>query len=221
MNLLFANDTRGEYPASWYAATAQALPEFPSLKGEVRADLCVIGGGYTGLSAALHAAQAGLDVVLLDAQRVGFGASGRNGGQVGSGFNKSQRELEAKLGPDDARKLWEMSEAAKALTRELATQHAPESGYKSGVLHADWHDSEVAETHAEATWMAEHYGVETDILDRDALQSIVKAPAYRGGALDKTAGHLHPLRPCRHRHRRGSSRYGHHRHQWLLRRAGP
>jgi gamma-glutamylputrescine oxidase len=85
MNLLFANDRRGEYPQSWYAATANTIPPFDTLRGEVRADVCIVGAGYTGLSAALHLAERGFDVVLLEAHRVGFGASGRNGGQLGSG----------------------------------------------------------------------------------------------------------------------------------------
>lgn len=191
MDLLYANDTRGSYPSSWYAATADHLPEFPSLRGEARADLCVIGGGYTGLSAALHAAQAGLSVVLLDAHRVGFGASGRNGGQVGTGFNKTQSELEKTLGREDARKLWEMAEAAKDLVHELAPE---EAGYKPGVIHADWHDSEVADTHAEADFMAEHYDYRVEKLDGEALREIVRAPDYKGGTLDPGAGHLHPLR---------------------------
>ncbi len=70
MNLLHANDRRGEYPASWYAATATPLAPFPMLKGRVEADICVVGGGYTGLSAALHLAEAGFRVVLLEAHRV-------------------------------------------------------------------------------------------------------------------------------------------------------
>ena len=81
MNLLHANDKTGQYPASYYAATATPLAEFAPLKGEVRADVCIVGGGYTGLSAALHLAQKGRRVVLLEAHRVGFGASGRNGMQ--------------------------------------------------------------------------------------------------------------------------------------------
>ena len=85
MDLLYSNDKKGQYPASWYAATATPMDPFPPLKGETRADVCIVGAGYTGLSAALHLAEAGLDVVLLEAQRVGFGASGRNGGQLGSG----------------------------------------------------------------------------------------------------------------------------------------
>ncbi|MFZ8941715.1 MAG: NAD(P)/FAD-dependent oxidoreductase, partial [Gemmobacter sp.] len=105
MNLLHANDRAGAYPPSWYAATAEPLAPFAPLEGEVRADVCVIGAGYTGLSAALHLAERGLDVVVLEAQRVGFGASGRNGGQVGSGQRLDQEELEARLGPGPARAL--------------------------------------------------------------------------------------------------------------------
>ena len=79
------------------------LPPFPPLAGEARADVCVVGGGYTGLSAALHLAEAGLDVVLLEAQRVGWGASGRNGGQVGSGQRRDQDWLEARARARDGR----------------------------------------------------------------------------------------------------------------------
>ena len=98
MNLLHVNDKAGHYPASYYAATRTELAPFPALKGEVRADVCIVGGGYTGLSAALHLAQKGLDVVLLEAHRVGFGASGRNGGQVGSGQRQDQVWLEKTMG---------------------------------------------------------------------------------------------------------------------------
>jgi predicted oxidoreductase len=81
MNLLHINDRRGEYPASYYAATAAPIDRFPILKGATKADVCVVGGGYTGLSAALHLAQKGYDVVLLEAHRVGFGASGATAGR--------------------------------------------------------------------------------------------------------------------------------------------
>ena len=103
MNLLFSNDRQGEYPPSWYAATAHAAPRHSALKGTARADVCVVGAGYTGLSAALHLAERGFDVVLLEAHRVGFGASGRNGGQLGSGQRQDQASLEAMLGKAEAR----------------------------------------------------------------------------------------------------------------------
>ena len=85
MDILTANDRIGDYPKSYYAATASGLAPFAQATGELRCDVCVIGGGFTGLSTALHLAEKGFDVILLEAHRVGFGASGRNGGQVATG----------------------------------------------------------------------------------------------------------------------------------------
>ncbi len=120
MNLLFANDRAGEYPPSFYAATATPLGSVPrACRARSTADVCVVGGGYTGLSAALHLAERGYEVVLLEAHRVGFGASGRNGGQVGSGQRLDQDDLERMVGRGDARRLWDMAEEAKALVRSL------------------------------------------------------------------------------------------------------
>ena len=85
LNLLTANDNQGEYPLSYYAATASPLAPQPMLSDKVSVDVCIIGAGYTGLSAALHLAKAGLRVVVLEAHLVGWGASGRNGGQLGTG----------------------------------------------------------------------------------------------------------------------------------------
>ena len=100
MNLLHVNDRAGEYPPSHYAATRTDFAPWPPLQGEVRADVCVVGAGYTGLSAALHLAQKGLSVVVLEAHRVGFGASGRNGGQLGSGQRQDQITLEKMVFPE-------------------------------------------------------------------------------------------------------------------------
>jgi gamma-glutamylputrescine oxidase len=197
MNLLFANDRAGAYPASYYAATAPLLDPLPTLKGAVRADVCVIGAGYTGLSAALHLAQRGYSVVVLDAHRVGFGASGRNGGQVSSGQRIEQDAIEKMVGREDARKLWDIGEAAKHLVQDLIARHSIDCGWKPGVLHADWQARDVPHIHAYADKLAAEYGYnQVEKLDRDAVQALVKSPAYQGGALDHGAGHLHPLRYC-------------------------
>ena len=197
MNLLFANDRAGEYPASYYAATAPLLAPLPALRGAVRADVCVIGAGYTGLSAALHLAQRGYSVAVLDAHRVGFGASGRNGGQVSSGQRIEQDAIERMVGRDDARKLWDIGEAAKYLVQDLIARHSIDCGWKPGVLHADWQARDVPHTHAYADKLAAEYGyAQVEKLDRDAVQALVKSRAYQGGALDHGAGHLHPLRYC-------------------------
>ncbi len=194
MNLLFANDRAGEYPPSYYAATATPLAPFPPLKGARRSDVCVVGGGFTGLSAALHLAERGYSVILLEAHRVGFGASGRNGGQVGPGQRIGQDVLEKMFGRADARRLWDLGLEARDIVQELIARLEIDCGYKPGVLHADWHASDVPEAHAYAEKLARDYDY-TDIeaLDRAAVQGIVQTRAYQGGTLDHGSGHLHPL----------------------------
>lgn len=194
MNLLYSNDKRGEYPSSWYAATATPLSVFTPLKGAQKADVCVIGAGYTGLSAALHLAQAGRDVVLLDAQRVGFGASGRNGGQLGSGQRMEQDALEARMGDPEAAKLWDLAEDAKALVKSLITEHQIDCHLKPGVAWTGSSDSEVRHLHGYADHLAQKYNYsEIETLDHAALQTVCPSPDYRGGILDMGAAHLHPL----------------------------
>ncbi len=194
MDLLTANDRPGEYPASWYAATATPLAPFPPLEGETRADVCVIGGGYTGLSAALHLAEAGLDVVLLEANRVGWGASGRNGGQVGSGQRQDQDWLERTVGLDRARALWDMGEDAKALVRELIARHAIACDLAPGIVYAAHKPAYAPEYQAYAEKLIRDYGyAEAEPLDRAGIRALLGSDAYHGGYLDRGAAHLHPL----------------------------
>ncbi|GAA6179135.1 FAD-binding oxidoreductase [Shimia sp. NS0008-38b] len=194
MDLLYTNDCKGEYPDSWYAATAEPLPPFPTLQEDLTADVCVIGGGFTGLSTALHLAEAGRKVVLLEAHRVGFGASGRNGGQLGSGQRLEQDALETLVGEQDAQKLWSLSEDAKNLVKTLITKHDIACHYKPGIAHACFSEKDVAAEHAYATHLQERYGY-SDItpLDQAGMAAVCPSPKYVGGSLDMGAGHLHPL----------------------------
>ena len=194
MDLLTANDRAGQYPDSWYTATAATLTPFPALEGSLAADVCVIGGGYTGLSAALHLAEAGLEVVLLEAQRVGWGASGRNGGQVGSGQRREQGWLERQFGAGRARALWDMAEEAKELVRDLIAKHGIGCDLKPGVIHAACRASEVPEFHDEAEKLARDYGYGSlTPLDRARIAAELGTATYHGGVLDRGAAHLHPL----------------------------
>ena len=194
MNLLHANDKAGEYPASYYAATATPLAPFPMLKGQVRADVCVIGGGYTGLSAALHLAERGMSVVLLEAHRVGFGASGRNGGQVGSGHRQDQDWLERNVGREHAHRLWHMAEEAKGMVKSLIQTHAMPVTYHPGVAHLCATDAEFSHAQAYADRLQRDYGyAQNQTLNRADMRAIVGSDLYAGGVIDRSAGHIHPL----------------------------
>lgn len=195
MSALFRNDKQGVMPPSWYAATADIPPQRPGLGGDTRADVCIVGAGYTGLWAALVLAQKGFKVIVLEAHRAGFGASGRNGGQVGTGYNKGQLWLEKRLGPMKAHALWDIAEAGKKQVREFCRDHAPEARYLHGVAHGEYSRREAAGVKAEVEHLALAYAyTQIDILDRDAMRALVKSPRYVGGILDRGAGHLHPLR---------------------------
>ena len=194
MNLLHINDRTGQYPLSYYAATATPLAAFAPLNGETRADVCVVGGGYTGLSAALHLAQKGYDVVLLEAHRVGFGASGRNGGQVGSGQRQDQDWIEKAVGVQTAHRLWDIAQDAKALVRSLIDDHAMHVTWHPGIAHACWSDAEVRHAHAYADKLRRDYGYDqVQPLDRAGMRALVGSQVYKGGEIDHGAGHLHPL----------------------------
>ena len=186
--------TTRRHVRSWYAESANPHPEHPALTEALDCDACVVGGGYTGLMTALELAERGWSVVLLEAERIGWGASGRNGGQVITGYNKSMGEIAARVGPDDARKLWELVEDAKALLRDRVERHGIRCALTWGFVLAalkDRHLAELAEAEAELRDGHGYPGLER--LDRAALSDYVRSPGYVGGLYDPGSGHLHPL----------------------------
>lgn len=194
MDILTVNDTQGQYPQSYYAATATALPDLPTASGDITCDVCIIGGGYTGLSTALHLAQKGVDVVLIEAHRVGFGASGRNGGQVSGGQRLDQDTLEKMVGNVRARALWDLALDSVDLVKSLIRTHKIDCGFVPGVIHADHRARFVPHSHAYAEKLTRDYGYD-DIrpLDRAEIREMVGSSDFHGGTLDMGAGHLHPL----------------------------
>lgn len=133
-------------------------------------------------------------MILLEAHRVGWGASGRNGGQVGSGQRREQDELEQMVGRDDARKLWDIAEESKGVVKSLIAKHDIKCDWKPGILHADHRARFVEHTHAYADKLQAEYGYE-DIrsVDRAEMREMLGTEFYHGGSLDMGAGHLHPL----------------------------
>ena len=195
MNILYRNDRAGEFPESWYAASADIPDQRDNLRGSHTADVCIVGAGFTGLTAALRLAEKGFKVIVLEAHRAGFGASGRNGGQVGSGYNWLQDKLTRKMGEGPARAVWDLTEMAKADLQELVAKHAPEARYMPGVAEGAYSDSEVRELHENCEYQEKNYGYSRNKpLSRNEMNNLVKTKHYVGGSLDMGAGHIHPLR---------------------------
>jgi gamma-glutamylputrescine oxidase len=194
MDILTVNGDHGRYPASYYAATAQPFDAAGAPEGEIRCDVCIVGGGFTGVSSALHLARRGYRVVLLEAHRIGWGASGRNGGQVNTGMRLDQPALEEKYGRETARRLWAVAVQAVDLVKGLIAEHGIDCDFRPGVIHSSHRPGDAGHFADLVETMRTGYGVETlDLLDRDALHALLPADFYCCGLLDRDAGHLHPL----------------------------
>ena len=156
--------------------------------------MCVVGGGCTGLSTALHLAQSGYKVAILEAQRIGFGASGRNGGQVSGGQRMDQEGLEGILGDEHAKELWDISQQSVDLVRNLSSD-MEDCGVVDGIIHTAHRKRYVKEEHAYTDHLREKYGYDKiQNLSFEETHHLVNSPAYFGGTLDMGAGHIDPLR---------------------------
>ncbi len=187
--------TAAGFPDSWYAATAQPGERLPALAGRERADVCVVGAGFTGISAALHLAERGYSVVVLEAARVGWGASGRNGGQVGSGLRESMSALERSLGPLRTATLWALCEEAKAIIAERIARHGIQCDWRAGNLLASTRERYMGWIEREAEFCRRRFGYRGyRMLSRAEMRDEVASACYVGGRMDEGGGHLHPLR---------------------------
>jgi gamma-glutamylputrescine oxidase len=179
---------------SWYAASAHAAPERDPLRGDLDADVCVVGGGIAGCSTALHLAERGYRVVLLEGRRVAWGASGRSGGQVIVGYACSQDTLVAQVGRDDARRMFDISVEAQRLVGSLVERHGIECDLHWGHLHTAIKPRQVDELLAHREELERDYGYGgTRWLDRAELGRLLATDRYIGALRDDRSGHLHPL----------------------------
>jgi gamma-glutamylputrescine oxidase len=180
---------------SWYEATVGERPEYPALDGDVSADVVIVGGGFTGLSAAAHLAKAGTGVVLIEAHRFGDGASGRNGGQLGTGQRAGAEELEAEFGFERAKALFDVAEEAKAHLLEFAAVNNIEIDFRPGHLNVSHRKRDLPEyrEHAEAMQTRFNY---PHIAYMDAAETAERLGSthYYGGVRDTGTGHIHPLK---------------------------
>ena len=190
---------RLSYPPapSYYAASVATVPQpiRAPLQGSVTADVVVLGGGIAGCSTALHLAQRGYRVAVLEARFVGYGASGRSGGQTIFGLAAGQQAIAAQVGKENARRLFDLSVEALDLTQSLIRDHAIDCDYHPNHIHAAIKPRHVDELEQWADELHQQYGYSSPrMLDRAALAGHLRSDRYLAGLIDPRSGHLHPLK---------------------------
>ena len=179
---------------SYYAASAHASPPREALRGDLTADVCVVGGGIAGCSTALNLAERGYRVVLLEGKRVGWGASGRSGGQAIFGFAAGQDKLIAQVGRETARRMFDVSVEALDVLKSRVARHGIDCDLNWGQMHVAIKPRHVTELQAWREELERDYGYSSPRwLDRRELREILATERYLGGLLDPRSGHLHPL----------------------------
>ncbi len=180
---------------SWYEDTAGPRPAYPALDGGRTCDVVIVGGGFTGLSAAAHLAKAGVDGILIEAHRFGDGASGRNGGQFGTGQRAWAEEMEADFGFTRAKALFDLAEEAKAHLMDFAAANAIDIDFVPGQLSVAHKRRYVDGYKAHAEIMANRFGYpHLSFMDARETAERLGSPRYFGGVRDTGTGHIHPLK---------------------------
>lgn len=181
------------HTASYYAASANPAPARPPLIGSHDTDVCVIGAGYTGISTALFLLEQGFKVRVLEAARVGFGASGRNGGQIVNSYSRDLDVIERTLGAEQARLLGDMAFEGGRIIRERVAKYHIKCDLKDGGVFAAFTPKHLKQLEKQkALW--EGYGhTQLELLDTRRMRETVRSDLYVGGMLDMSGGHVHPL----------------------------
>ncbi|MBD8556442.1 FAD-binding oxidoreductase [Rhizobium sp. CFBP 8762] len=183
----------GAYPDSYYAASRNSIRTPLVLEGAVEADVCVVGAGYSGLSTAIHLAEKGYKVVVVEGAGVGWGASGRNGGQIVNGLNASLSTIQKRYGDGAADFVGGLVQEGGKIIRRLIRDYQIECDLKDGNIYAAYTPAHMRDLEAkQALWRK--YGMDDhQMLDKTGIRALVNTDAYVGGMLDTTGGHMHPL----------------------------
>ena len=179
---------------SWYAASVALPPTSEPLHGSLRADVCILGAGLTGLSTAIELAERGYSVIVLESQRIGWGASGRNGGQAIFGYGCDQSKLERLLGDADARKVFDWSLEGIRLLRERCATYQIDCDWQDGHAHVPIKPRQITELRAMQEECARRYDYPLEWWERDRQRTEINSERYLGALFDPNSGHLHPLK---------------------------
>ncbi|CAN7602169.1 FAD-binding oxidoreductase [Aquipseudomonas alcaligenes] len=185
--------THTPYPQSYYAASANPVPQRPELVGETETDICIIGAGYTGLSTALFLLENGFKVTLVEAAKVGFGASGRNGGQIVNSYSRDIDVIERTVDPKQAQLLGQMAFEGGRIIRERIAKYNIQCDLKDGGVFAAITPKQMGHLESQKK-LWERYGhTQLELLDAKRIREVVSTENYIGGMLDMSGGHIHPL----------------------------
>jgi len=179
---------------SYYADSANPAPERPVLRGAVDADVCIIGAGYTGLSAGLHLAEAGFKVVILEQAKVGWGASGRNGGQIVHSYSRDIDVIEQNYGKEQAKPLAEMMFEGAQIIRERVAKYDIRCDLKAGGVYAALTKKKVKALEEQKELWEKWGNKDLTLIDnKDEIKKVVNTDSYQALLIDKSGGHFHPL----------------------------
>src|SRR5690606_21994019 len=181
------------YPPSYYAASRNIIRQAKVLEGGIDADICVVGAGYSGLSAAISLAEHGFSVVVVEAAEVGWGASGRNGGQVVNGLNASLDTIQRRYGQETADFVGRLLQAGAGIIYDRVSRYAIECDLKRGNIYAAYTDKHMRELEAKKALWARHGMDDHELLDKEQIRTHVGSEVYAGGMIDHSGGHMHPL----------------------------
>jgi gamma-glutamylputrescine oxidase len=184
---------RTEHTGSYYAATRKDKTDRSPLMESIEADVCIVGAGFTGISSALHLAEAGFKVVVLEAARIGYGASGRNGGQLVNSYSRDIDTIENNYGAELGKTLGDMAFEGGNIIRERIKKYDIDCDYKPGGIFAAFNKKQLHEL-SEQKKLWERYGhSDLEMLNAEQIREHIASDVYVGGMLDKTGGHIHPL----------------------------
>lgn len=183
----------GSHTSSYYAASANPSPERPELKGDHEIDVCIVGAGYSGLSTGLHLAEKGYKVAIIEGARVGWGASGRNGGQIVNGLNASLQTIKRRYGQDTATFVAGLVQEGGEIIRERVRTYDIKCDLKDKNIFTGLTSAHMRELE-ERQKLWQSYGIDNqEMLDKDQLRAHVNSDLYEGGLIDHSGGHMHPL----------------------------